>query len=363
MADPTGDLPVSIKHIRPYLMRAGELQAAYPLVSYYCKLFALQQAVDSRDKSDPAAVTFVKNLLTDVETQCKTITGTRTEHRAQVEAAALDLFDGAAAKYRAGNANSGTAMRFFAAKCVIDVSSFVDDQPLTEFLGSYRMRAVRYAANIRSDLRENRIPDPPQELFDEMAPATAEEEVELASLGGQTHRRAPANPSLPATPATPSHPFTSSEAETHAAAHAKVTKEISGFSKVFPENAPSYPTSGEPSPLSYRKDARPPSPPPTLKPVQAPVSPPSSASVQPGVPPVLIPARGLKERLARPDRAVPAPPILERAVENSSAAFDVASIVEAQRRSKAAVSALDFQDVPTAIAELRAALAQLSSSK
>jgi vacuolar protein sorting-associated protein VTA1 len=356
LAMASNDLPVSVKQVRPYLMRANELQTAYPLVSYYCKLYALQKAVDTRDTTDPAAVAFVRDLLKKVEAESKIITGTRAEHRSQIEACALDLFDGAAAKYRAGTANGGTAMRFFAAKCVIDVSAFVDGEPLTEFMGSYRVRAVTYAANIRTDLREKRTPAPPQDLFDNVAPVTAEEEAEMDKLDApkDTLSQQPEQKSSPEAP-EPDVALTNVSPGEDFSGRSGAVAQIPGFTNHFPANAPAYPESGEPSPLSYQRQG---------------FFAPSSALPKPVCEPVSVcepepdSAEGITAKLAtgyppRPERPAPVPESPPTVPGSHVVTTDFQAIVEAQKRTKNALSALDFQDVTTAVTELRAALTLL----
>ncbi len=55
-----------IKHLVAYLQRAQEMDKKEPVISYYCRLFALKQAVDLPSKS---AVTtkFLMDLMTQLE--------------------------------------------------------------------------------------------------------------------------------------------------------------------------------------------------------------------------------------------------------------------------------------------------------
>lgn len=109
------------------------------------------------------------------------------------------------------------------------------------------------------------------------------------------------------------------------------------------------PPSPTPAPEDhYRSAAPPPAAPPTFAPVKSP-----TPAVAPA--PVAVPAAHLtKPTIPPPSAAMPAyAPVTE---------VDEAAMVQAQKHAKWAISALNFEDVNTAVVELRRALQSLGAS-
>jgi vacuolar protein sorting-associated protein VTA1 len=166
-------------------------------------------------------------------------------------------------------------------------------------------------------------------------------EASITSPPQQSHFQAP--PDLPAPPTgwTPTQP--------------------SPTTSVPPAAWSQPPVSPPPGAGFYHQPPAPPTIPPTFA-----TSPPSTAAV--ASPPVSPPTDAYHTRMApTANSARPtAPPVVPSAsyapVRAGGFATDEAAIVGAQKHAKWAISALNFEDVPTAVRELRQALEMLGAT-
>lgn len=60
------DCPEELKYIATYLLRAKEVEAKDPIVSYYCRLFAVKLAVEKGATSKEAQA-FILSLMDGLE--------------------------------------------------------------------------------------------------------------------------------------------------------------------------------------------------------------------------------------------------------------------------------------------------------
>jgi vacuolar protein sorting-associated protein VTA1 len=60
------DLPADLKFINTYLQRSKELKDRDPVISYYCKLYAVKLAIQKENRS-PEAKKFLINLMNLLE--------------------------------------------------------------------------------------------------------------------------------------------------------------------------------------------------------------------------------------------------------------------------------------------------------
>ena len=134
------------------------------------------------------------------------------------------------------------------------------------------------------------------------------------------------------------------------------TQPGSGFPPTAPtwsQNSPAAPGWGVPPQQSSASSAPPPTfamnQPPTAAVASPPVSPPTDAYYM-NMTPTAHTARPSAPRMAPPTTYAPPPPV------------DEAVIAGAQKHAKWAISALNFEDVPTAVKELRKALELLGAS-
>lgn len=345
--------PASLKAIKPYMQRARELEASQPLVSYYCNLYALQRGIRERDATDETAADFIKGLLTKCEGLRGRFAADADAHRWQVEEFAIGVFESAEAVYFAGTATAATAQHFFAAMCFLDVCT--QFAPLTEDLARSRGKARLFAGLIRKDVRAGRPLLPPEAAV--AAPPASSPESDEAELEREMNKLeippAPQVEQYGAPGAARANPdfVSSSTASTMYGMH--------GFTdstgSAAPPSAPLAPPSPPGSWASQPPAAAPPSSWASQPPAPAPPSPspqPPTAwqptAPAPPTPPAPAPA------------AVPAPAAPRAAVPGFQPTTDGKS--QAQRKAKFAISALDFNDVPTAISNLTAALELLTGS-
>lgn len=398
--------PESLKPIGKFMARAREIESIQPVVAYHCNYYSLKKAIELRDPSDPAAMRFVTGLLEKCETAKATLPPDEDgAHRALVVEFALSVFDRADSEDRAERATKDTALTFYAAMCFLEVCSVFG--PLGDELEE-RLRYAKWkAADITKALKEGRKPIPGAPGEAEARDAELKRAAAEQGLHGGDHATSasaengvpPAPPvSEYDAPAQPLYPQFSSKSE-------------------FPPAAPKYPSSDAPSPLSGTREAAPPQA-PSLD-IGAPPAPALDIGGAPQVPSMAlpenqqpaasafsspsfyesmkavessIPPSQLQKQapapvvpiepaeISPPPAAAPAPapapapvaapvPVAAPAPAPMAVARSltidpnyrpsVKQTQEAQRLAKYAASALDFQDVKTAVDNMERALGLL----
>lgn len=302
MADPS--FPPSLKAIKPYLVRAKELEVARPLVSYYANLYALQRCIRERDAADELAARFITGLLAKCEKLRPQFAADVDSHRAQLEEFAFSVYDGAEREYMSGEAGELTAKRFYAAMCFFDICSHFGELP--EDLAVLRQKSRIFAVKISKDIKEGRQPLPPD------VPKRADDEAEEAELRDELRKSGISDAGIPSGP--PREAFD---------APATVVPTERYETRESPPQFPSI-TSVASSNSSVSTAAPVALPPSTSADIAPPRGP--SSDVVPGYTP------------------------------------DAKAMNDAKKHSKYAASALDFQDTKTAIKELWAALDLLQGS-
>uniref|UniRef100_A0A1D1ZQU4 Vacuolar protein sorting-associated protein VTA1-like protein n=1 Tax=Auxenochlorella protothecoides TaxID=3075 RepID=A0A1D1ZQU4_AUXPR len=166
------------KLILPFLQRASEVARAEPKIAYYCRLYAVSQAVSLG----------VSNLVPDIKDLLNTLLASLEHDKKALELGpddailcetfALTVFGRADRADRVGQADKNTALTYYAASIFMEIiNQFGELAP--ETLLKQRFAAWR-AAEIRRALAEGRVPDPPPSAA--QAPVTKEDEALLASL-------------------------------------------------------------------------------------------------------------------------------------------------------------------------------------
>ncbi|KAF4124847.1 vacuolar protein sorting-associated protein VTA1 [Geosmithia morbida] len=373
-------LPTALKipEISRFVNRANQLRSIKPAIAYWCEYHAVNQIVGkSLHSSDDDAFLYTKTLIERLET-------TKTEHateeaivdndvaKAYVEQFAQQTFNRAERTMHAGKVTRQTADTFDAAATFFDVLREWGD-PEPEVLQKIKF-AKWNAARILKAIREGKDPnesnptpvkprempaldlnDPEvQELTSPGAvppkPVSVEDAVDVGEppklvaqddyfpAGSTVPQTDPTeNSPSPLTPPAQDMPFgnspsTSSQVPLQPSPHipTKVPREFISPVGPPPED-PSAPDFIDSVPLGFSD----PDPPEVL---------PESSFASPAPTPTLA--------------HVPAPSPTP-AVGSTTANFR--DINQAQKHAKWAISALNFEDVPTAIGELRKALAALGS--
>ena len=119
--------PAKLKHLAPYLARAHELDNRDPVVAYYCRYYAVQEAVKEHSKDkDHEVLAFLMALMDKMEADKKALAGNEAitqdiVGQAHVESFALKLFDYADQQDRAGKADKRIARTFYSSSYIMEV--------------------------------------------------------------------------------------------------------------------------------------------------------------------------------------------------------------------------------------------------
>ncbi|CAL9166892.1 unnamed protein product [Musa hybrid cultivar] len=146
------------KVLLPYLQRADELQKHEPIVTYYCRLYAMDRGLKipkkERTKTTDAILVSLMNQLEKDKKSLKL----GPDDNLYVEGFASNLFAKADKQDRAGRADLNTARTFYAASIFFEIlNQFGKLHPEIEQKQKY---AVWKAVDIRKALKEGRKPEP-----------------------------------------------------------------------------------------------------------------------------------------------------------------------------------------------------------
>ncbi|KAH6584956.1 hypothetical protein BASA61_007177 [Batrachochytrium salamandrivorans] len=298
--------PEELKFVATFLQRGQELREREPIIAYYCNYYSAKLAIEKGATSKESQI-FLLNLLDALEQDKVNLAGNEAIGNdvvgyAHVENFALRIFINADNEDRAGRASKKTAKTFLAA------SIFLELLKTFGALDSEVQQKIRYAkfkaADIIKALKEGRVP---------ISPIESSVPTDLQSMS--------ITPTLP------------------------------------PSDAISRPQSFLPAPIRFDYASS------SQDPVQTPHSAQShSTTFTPSslAPPLPLPQPYLRSN----HQSVPYPPPATTPDYDSNATilFDEQAskvMAQAQRHSKFAISALQFEDVPTAIDNLQKALALL----
>ena len=185
--------------IAPFLQRAKELESREPIVSYYCKLHAANLAISTQSDNRQ----FLSDLLDDLEKTKSTLAGNEQISNeiigfSHVEAFALRVFNNSDNEDRNGQASKKTARGFFAASLFLEVLSVFGD--LSDDIRQKIKYAKFKAADILKALNEGKIPQPgaPGETAqDVQVPNTSEPVPETVSQQPPFDQEPPYDPYKP----------------------------------------------------------------------------------------------------------------------------------------------------------------------
>ncbi|OAA69152.1 hypothetical protein ISF_03527 [Cordyceps fumosorosea ARSEF 2679] len=371
MAEP---LPAALKipEISRFVNRANQLRAVKPALAYWCEYHAVNQIVGKGlHTTDDDCFQFTRALIERLE-------ATKAERpdddaivdnaagQAYVEVFAQETLDRAERTMRANKVTRQTADTFDAAATFFDLTrEWGPPEPETlQKIKFAKWNAARILKAIRQGQDPNesnpKAPEPEAALSPE---DLAEIGLDPAATGGGTDNAwGPPPVSLEEVPdaGEPLPPTTDAEA-----------------GSFFPAAPPSPPTATSPEPPFVPSPITTPPPPPAqaatnLQPTPSPSS--SRPHVPPPQPSSPIPTRVAPEIIPPPEplpavqpREVPASVMAPSAAPVPTPAYAPATNIhrkdlnQAQKHAKWAISALNFDDVPTAIKELRNALAMLGA--
>ncbi|XWW94935.1 hypothetical protein V2A60_002885 [Cordyceps javanica] len=377
MAEP---LPAALKipEISRFINRANQLRAVKPAIAYWCEYHAVNQIVGkSLHTTDDDCFNFTRVLIerlesTKAERADDDAITDNTAGQAYVEMFAQETFERAERTMRANKVTRQTADTFDAAATFFDLTREwgVPEAETLQKIKFAKWNAARILKAIRqgADPNESNPKAPEAEPEDpaglELDPATQDTSSLQPSARPVSLEEVPdAGEPMPSVPPTTAP-----------------APDAGGFAAAAPEPEPPF----VPSPIN--------TPPPqsaaNLQPTPPTVVPPSSGSQVPPQPSPQIPTKITPEHIPPPEpltlqpRETPTPampppeaPVPAAVAARSPApntvpapaAYAPASNIhhkdlnQAQKHAKWAISALNFDDVPTAVKELRNALAMLGA--
>ncbi|KAF5021147.1 hypothetical protein F66182_6847 [Fusarium sp. NRRL 66182] len=390
MAEP---LPAALKipEVSRFINRANQLRTIKPAIAYWCEYHAVNQIVGkSLHTTDDDAFEFTKTLIERLE-------ATKTERadddaivdnaagQAYVEQFAQQTFDRAERTLRADKVTRKTADTFDAAATFFDLTrEWGEPEPKV-------VKKIKFAkwnaARILKAIREGKDPNEtnPKAPEPEVEPALDPSDPEVQLLSGTPRASVEDAPDAGEPPSVPS--FTDEPPR------------IPDDPGYFPPQPQQAPEPFVPSPLSQSPtpglSGGPPVPPPVgLPPAVSPVPevpaqpatqiplqpspqiptklpsqyapPPPQPFTNPSAPPSWTTTPSAPHPVASNPPPVipqaPAPqPYAPAPVQGTGVAADHRDINQAQKHAKWAISALNFEDIPTAVKELRNALALLGA--
>ncbi|ODV91312.1 hypothetical protein CANCADRAFT_3022 [Tortispora caseinolytica NRRL Y-17796] len=343
-------LPSSLAAVQPFITRAKELENSEPVVSYYCKLFAVQQILANKLHTiDTEAMTATTALLDTIEQEklhlkasdaYASIVNDDMAAEAYVEMFANRILDSADLQVKSHKASKRTAIAFRAAASFFEVLKvFLPEDDPNATLNSEILQKIKYCKfhatrilkalskgedpniyEVESDVDETEV----QSAIDNaLTQPDSEPSSHLPSLGNISLNSPPVSDTQQVLPTLPS---------------------VSASNLQLPTTpANTLPRSVSP-PIT--PSAAPPIAPNASAPIAPSASPPISPTVSPGV---------SSAKIAQPHAPAPATNYqqIESVIQNEE------TFKLAQKHAKFAISALNYDDAATAVKELEAALAML----
>ncbi|KAF2675509.1 DUF605-domain-containing protein [Microthyrium microscopicum] len=399
-------IPSALKtaDITRFVLRANQLEKVKPAIAYWCTLLVVETILSKGlEKSDEECMLFTASLMDKLEQSKTENEADEAIHddaaaQAYVEQFALETFERADKALRSRTATAHTAEVFQAARTFLDLLA-IWQKPLNTEIAAKSKYAKYHALRILKAVKAKEDPNlPPEE----------EEPVELETGIDPNHPGAHLQPSVedvpdhqqpsPFTQATASHPPTSSfspmqqsggDVSPLESEHANdgyfpstssqpqvptFTADATSPDLATASAGPSAPSLPGQSPMDV--SGLPTSPPvdaqnfytqraPYAAPSvwsQAPVETRSPATPQPSAPPSVIPyQQNIPAPSAPPQvpRQQAPPSNFHSGPENYK--NDDEAVLQAQKHGKWALSALNFDDVETAVKEFRLALQSLGA--
>ncbi|KAI1076201.1 DUF605-domain-containing protein [Whalleya microplaca] len=430
-------IPAKLKQagITPFIVRATQLEAAKPVITYWCQYWVVNQILAKQlHTADQECLQFTTNLMDKLEQMKNEQVGNDAilddvAGQAYVEQFAQETFERALRPLKANKVTQQTASTFEAAATFFQLVN-IWGQPDAE-----TQEKIKYAkwnaARILKAIKDGRDPNESNPKQDEarkeddvlsldpndpevqMIRASQPRPASVEDAPDEDGRLRPAptgysqNSAAPVSPASPPSSAPAPEQVSPIAPPDPPTPELESY---FPNARPSSDqnpldlpsTTSMPPPGSSIHNPMGPPPtipspsshdPATLPPPSAPFSPPNVPSApqdfyRPGppppgstpTPPALPPQQphtlpppppppppqapaASQSHYSQPvvPTPAPAPATLHGGAQWGPSNTDDMAMAQAQKHAKWAISALNFEDVPTAVRELQAALASLGA--
>jgi len=108
------------KAVLPFMMRAQELQESNPKMAYYCRLYAVEQAIQFKTRAKEIN-SLVSAALSQMEKDKEGLSLDKDNDQYYCESFAIKVFGIADRSDRAGKQNKATATSFLASSYFFDV--------------------------------------------------------------------------------------------------------------------------------------------------------------------------------------------------------------------------------------------------
>ncbi|RMZ78097.1 hypothetical protein DV737_g4022, partial [Chaetothyriales sp. CBS 132003] len=397
--------------ISRFALRAGQLEKAKPIAAYWCNYWIVNQILSKGlHETDQECLGYTSTLMDRLEkfkaeNADEAAVADDVAGKAYIEQLGLETFARAENAVRANKASRQTADTFNAASTFLDLLAIWGpvEPEITTKAKYAKFHAVRIAKAIKAGEDPNLSNPAPTPVPDEavvgLDPDDADPSVvEIADDSDEKQRalahtstldqsihpsrdasvgpvplsqlsQVPQPPQAPhQKPRQPSVTEVPDEADRLSA---RLAQQSALDQSLHPSRAPSLPreTAAEVSPVA-RSDAAFYSVPRTnsaLDTSTLETTPPRAAPLQPlpgpvaPAPPVDLPSPPAVPSLppVPSSQSLPSPPAVPSLLPALSMVVDEEAMAKAQKHARWAISALNFEDVPTAIRELRAALADL----
>ncbi|KAF7546805.1 hypothetical protein G7046_g9195 [Stylonectria norvegica] len=385
MAEP---LPAALKipEVSRFINRANQLRSIKPAIAYWCEYHAVNQIVGKGlHTADDETFNFTKTLLerleeTKNERADDDAINDNTAGQAYVEQFAQQTFDRAERTLIANKVTRQTADTFDAAATFFDLTHEWGT-PEPDVLQKIKF-AKWNAARILKAIRQGEDPNdsnPKREEPEEAPPALDPNDPDVQEIQGT--RSYPVSVEDVSDAGEPSGPPAFTDQPPHPPADQGYFPSDPRTPETFipspMSQSPTPAVSGMPLPPTETAGTSTPQYPPQPPP-QFPIQPPQQ--FHPSAPPAPSPRPDLSSppswsatpsAVYPPPQAIPqqptpryvAPPLVSNAPVSNMGGFteDARNINQAQKHAKWAISALNFEDVPTAVKELRSALATLGA--
>lgn len=319
---PLPDPPIQLKAIQSYMKTAADIERVDPVVAYWVRLYSTETAL-TIDRDSPDCKSFLKEIISWLENFKQTNKTNETVSnqvvgQAHFENFVVNLFNKADTLDREGTANKTTIRMFFMAAVLFE--AMVVFGPLTEDI-SKRVKYAKFkAAYIQKCLKAGQTPKPGpiegSDLEDPTYSDTSAQPTEPSSEQSST--------TLPKPPIEPSS--------------ASGKPENQDPFILTPSSAPVYPPQ-----------------PPVRHPEPSPSKPPTIASNQSGTPGAKLPSDISNSMTGSSTISA------TKFTATNGASLTAEDILKGQKYCKFATSALQYDDITTAVANLEKALKLLKT--
>ncbi|KAL1889530.1 hypothetical protein Cpir12675_005747 [Ceratocystis pirilliformis] len=368
-----------------FLLRANQVRQVKPVIAYWCEYYVLDQIISRQlHTTDEECLEWTTALMSRLEQ-------TKTEHadetitddtagQAYVEQFAQQAFERGERVLRANKVTKQTADTFDAAATFFSLAKIwgpIDEETRQKIMfckwnGARILKAIRAGEDPNAS---NPVLDEPESQYNDEALASSTAPEANANANADLDAELEAGFALlptacDASPTAP-RPVTVEDVadpEIELPSQSQLNPETPSFLPTVPQEVTSR-NVDPPSPMSVTDETSgwPPaavsasvSPTgPSVDPYTAPEYNSAPPSIPPAAPMLRAPPPTASPPIASPPSAPPADTWKPPAPTSHSFSADEADAAKATKHAKWAISALNFEDVPTAVKELRNALAAL----